>query len=188
MKKLYYTPGTCSLAVHIALREMGIGDFAMERVDLKKKTTESNEDFWKINSKGYVPVFIDDNVKLTECVSILYYLAEKSGHANLALLENLAFIASEIHKGFMSVAFAANDEAAAAARDKLSHRLVQFTSFLKGDYLGGAEFSVADAYFYTTLRWIKNKDIETPEVFAVLRERIAVRPAVRKALEIEGLD
>lgn len=52
--KLYYAPGACSFAPHIVLNEIG-GKFAIEKVDLDVKKTESGADFSKINSKGYVP-------------------------------------------------------------------------------------------------------------------------------------
>ena len=52
--KLYYSPGACSLASHIALLEGGL-DFELERVDLHSKLTETGVDFNTINTKGYVP-------------------------------------------------------------------------------------------------------------------------------------
>lgn len=52
--KLYYAPGACSLADHIALHESGLS-FEHVRVDLKAKTTERGEDYAAINLKGYVP-------------------------------------------------------------------------------------------------------------------------------------
>ena len=38
MMKLFYTPGTCALASHIALEEAG-ADFELARVDFKMKTS-----------------------------------------------------------------------------------------------------------------------------------------------------
>src|SRR3712207_7732851 len=45
---------SCSLAVHIALRESG-HPFELEKVDLKTKRTADGRDFTRINPKGYVP-------------------------------------------------------------------------------------------------------------------------------------
>ena len=58
--KLYFSPGACSLAPHIALREVG-AKFDLEQVDNKAKKTKSGADFWQISPKGYVPVLELDN-------------------------------------------------------------------------------------------------------------------------------
>ena len=58
--KLYFSPGTCSLAVHIALREIG-ASFDSVAVDLAKHTTADGADFRAISPRGYVPLLqLDD--------------------------------------------------------------------------------------------------------------------------------
>jgi glutathione S-transferase len=49
--KLYYMPGACSLAAHIALREAGL-PFDLELVDGGSKKTKSGEDYMTINPKS----------------------------------------------------------------------------------------------------------------------------------------
>ena len=56
--KLYYAPGACSLASHIALIEGG-GEFEAVRVDLSKHRTEHDEDFYAISPRGYVPAIVN---------------------------------------------------------------------------------------------------------------------------------
>lgn len=76
--KLYYSPGACSLAVHIALIEAD-ATFQLERVDLRTKKTESGADFTAINPKGYVPALaLDSGEIVTENLAVLDWIAAES--------------------------------------------------------------------------------------------------------------
>jgi glutathione S-transferase len=69
--KLYFSPGACSLADHIALHEAGLA-FEHERVDLKAKTTADGGDYRAVNPKGYVPALtLDSGETLSENIAIL---------------------------------------------------------------------------------------------------------------------
>lgn len=75
--KLFYKPGACSLASHIALRESGL-DFTLQSVDLAQKRLENGEDYLLINPKGQVPaLLLDDDILLTEGVAIMQYIADQ---------------------------------------------------------------------------------------------------------------
>ncbi len=64
--KLFYSPGACSLAPHIVLREAGL-PFALERVDTAKHTVGDGADYYAINPKGQVPLLeLDDGQRLSE--------------------------------------------------------------------------------------------------------------------------
>ena len=76
--KLYFTPGACSMAPHIGLREAGF-TFDLEQVDLGTKKTKSGADYTKVNAKGYVPALqLDNGDVLTEAPVILQYLKSKN--------------------------------------------------------------------------------------------------------------
>ena len=76
--KLYYAPGACSLAWHIALHESGL-PFEIDKLNVPAKTTASGEDYMQINPKGYVPAIkVDDGSILTEGAVILQYIADQN--------------------------------------------------------------------------------------------------------------
>jgi glutathione S-transferase len=192
--KLYLAPGACSLADHIALHEAGLS-FDRIRVDLRAKRTEDGRDFNEINPKGYVPVLeLDDGQLLTENVAILAWVAERAPKlapagelGRVRLIEMLAFIATELHKPFLRIFFPTSDAEKQAAETILASRLSFLAARLRGDYLFGSGFTVADAYLYVMLRWARAKKLEAPDPLSAYFDRIEARPAVRLALQHEGL-
>ena len=72
MLQLYYSPGACSLAVHIALVATGAEYqlVASKIIDGKTKTA----DFLKLNDRARVPVLVRDNEIYREAVAILISL------------------------------------------------------------------------------------------------------------------
>ena len=197
--KLYYSPGACSLAPHIVLREEGI-KFDLEKVDLATKKTASGKDFNAINAKGYVPALeLDSGEVITEVLAIQQYLAElkpdamlmpKGGIERFRLIEWLVFISTEIHKGFGPLWAKVNDEAVAAGRKRLEARFDYLNDRIAGKkFLFGDHFTVADAYLFTVLGWSKFHKIDLarwPNVQAYVTG-IAERPSVREAMTAEGL-
>lgn len=71
MLKLFYSPGACSLAPHIALEETGA---AYEAVKVSFADGEQNKpEYRAINPKGRVPALATDRGVLTENPAILGY-------------------------------------------------------------------------------------------------------------------
>jgi glutathione S-transferase len=199
--KLFYSPGACSLSPHIVLREVGL-PYKLERVDLKTHTTAGGADFYGINGKGSVPVLqLDDGRILTEGPAIVQYLADRKPDAKIAppagtferseLQEWLNYISTEVHK-LLGLLF--NPKLPADFRlvvlDNASKRFDFLAKRLAGrQYLLGDTFSVADAYLYTMLRWTHLFKIDLGK-WPVLQDymaRVAARPAVKEALNEEGL-
>ncbi len=197
---LYYSPGACSLAPHIAAREAGI-PVELKKVDLKAKQVDGG-DYRKINGKGYVPaVAMEDGSILTECPVILQYIADRKPAAGLApaagsperyrLQEMLNFITAELHKG-MGTFFnpAVTEEWRKAASDRLALRLDWLAQQLAArDYLMGDRFSVADAYLFAILNWAPTVkfDLGKWPALVAYQKRVAARPKVQEALKAEGL-
>lgn len=196
--KLYYSPGTCSLASHITLRELGL-PFEAVRVDLEKRRTSAGADFDAVNPKGYVPVLeLDEGGVLTEGPVIMQYLADRKPEAGLVpangmgryrLQEWLGFINSEVHKSY-SPLFAPDtpDATKIAARKKLAKKFDYLEGALaKRTYLTGESFTVADAYLYTMLGWAGFVGIDLGR-WPTLQKycaRIAERPSVKAARSAE---
>jgi glutathione S-transferase len=192
--KLYLTPGACSLADHIALHEAGL-EFDRVRVDLRTKRTADGRAFNEVNPKVYVPALVlDDGQLLTENVAILFWVAERAPElapggelGRIRLLEMLAFISTELHKAFVRCFFPTSDAEKQVAEEAIRKRLAFLAERLDGDYLFGSKPSVADAYLYVMLRWAGMQGLEVPEPLSAFAQRMEGRPAVRLALQHEGL-
>lgn len=197
--KLFFSPSACSLAQHIALREAGL-KFDLEKVDLASKKTASGADYWAINPKGYVPALqLDDGNVLTENQAIGQWIADQNPDARLApangtfervrLQEWLGYIGTEIHKGVGALFDRSlSDEAKAALKDRAGKRLAFVDQALAGkSYLMGENFSVADAYLFTCVRWTHffQMDLSPWPNLAAFMARVGERPAVKAALEAE---
>ncbi len=192
--KLYFSPGACSLADHIALHEGGF-KFDHIKVDLKTKKTENGEDYTAINPKGYVPALaLDDDAVLTENVAILAWIADQSsalaptgnGLGKYRLLEMLAFISTEIHKQFKPFFANGTDEAKEAARKAITQRVEFLQKNMKGDFLFN-DMSVADCYLFTMLTWMNGPKVGIKHGLDGYFAKIKARPSVQKAMQHEGI-
>jgi glutathione S-transferase len=190
--KLYYAPGACSLADHIALNEAGL-TFDIERVDLKTKVTESGADFNRINPKGYVPALVlDDGEVVTENVAVLDFIATQAPSLALEgplgrtrMLEALVYISTELHKNFKPFFAGASDDDKAKAQHILGKRLEYLSDRLRGDYLFGNTPKAADCYLIVMLLWAARFNLALPAALQAYRERALARPSVQAAMQAE---
>ena len=198
--KLFHIAGTCSVSPHIALLEAGI-PFELCRVDRETKQVKGVGDYNQINTKGSVPAIqLDDGRVLTEGAAIVQYIADQAPAKNLApkagtfernqLQEMLNFIATEIHKGY-SPLFNPKlpEDVRKGFADRLSSRIGWAAKRLeKHPYLMGDNFTVADGYFFTVLRWSERTKIDLsqwPSIQAFMT-RMSERPAVAAALKADA--
>jgi len=193
--KLFYAPGACSLADHIALIAAGL-DHETEKVDLKVKTTEIGRDYRQINPKGYVPALeLDDGQILTENIAVLLYIAHSSGKlmpqdfAKWRVIEMTAFISTELHKNFKPLFDPQADDAARAkAKEIIGQRMAYVDSQLGGrDYVVGDALTIADCYLFVMLIWCRRHDIKLPTRLVAYCHRIDLLPPVVEAMTKEGL-
>jgi glutathione S-transferase len=190
--KLYYAPGACSLADHIALLEAG-QTFEAETVDIRSKRTASGMDFHDINPKGYVPALVlDDGETITENIAVLDWIAgqypalkPEGPLSRTRLLEMLAFISTEIHRTFKPMWHGGEPEKQ-KARETVAGLLQFAATQMRGDYLFGENLSAADCYLFVMLRWAETFGVAVPEALLRLQWRMEQRPAVQAALKREG--
>ncbi len=199
--KLYYLPGACSLASHIALQETKL-PFDIDKLTAATMTTSNGTDFTKINAKGYVPTLeLNDGSILTEGSAVLQYIADQSPNSGLApksgtteryrLQEWLNYIATEIHKSYSPLfSKTTPEETKTTVRNTLAKRLGFVEEQLAyKPYLMGENFTVADAYLYVVLNWSGRVGFDLGQ-FPKISEyvaRLSVRPSVVAAMKAEGL-
>lgn len=197
--KLYYMPGACSLAPHIALRESDLS-FSLVEVDYRTRKTACGKDFRKINPKGYVPALIlEMDWLLTEVPVILQYINSLAPAAallplpgspeHLRALEWLSYLATEIHKSFSPLFRSSTPHSfLRPGRDHLWRRLDFIEEHLaQNRFLLGSSYCIADSYLFTLSRWLGDQDLALSTWPALSRHHqdIAGRPAVKAALAVE---
>ena len=199
--KLYFSPGACSLAPHIVLREAGVAP-TLVKVDLASHRTADGADFHAIAPKGQVPLLeLDDGTRLSEGVVIAQFIADQAGAtalmpaadtpARYRVMEWQNFITSELHKGFAPLFDA---EVNAEAKQRLASVLMKKLRWVDGQlaagpFLTGRDFTAADAYLFVVTGWAPHVGLDLSPLANLQRFRAAVaqRPAVRAALQAEGL-
>jgi len=199
--KLYYAPGACSLSPHIALLEAGL-PYDLVKVDLRAKKLENGDDYLKVNPKGQVPALaLDSGELVTEGPVIVQRIADKAAGKHLApardsderykLQEWLTYINGELHKNIGPLFNPAlSDDAKAIFKDRATGKFKYVDSQLAGkDYLMGKQFTVADGYMFTMLRWADGMkfDLSGLSNLMAYKARVAARPMVQEALIKEGL-
>ena len=199
--KLYYSPGACSLAVHITLHEAGM-TFTPIKAPTKTHRLDDGTDFYSINPLGYVPLLeLNDGTRLTEGPAIVQYIADQVPEKNLAPANGtvaraqmqgwLNFIGTELHKSFTPLFNPATPvDYKPTVINQLLSRFKWVDEQLAGKkYLMGDAFSVADPYLFNVTNWaaLVKVDISGFANIATFRAHMALRPAVLLAMRAEGL-
>jgi glutathione S-transferase len=201
--KLYYSPGACSLADHIALQWIG-QPYEAIRVSREDRKTPA---YLKINPAGAVPAFEQDGWVLTQNAAILNYLADSFPQAGIGgdgtpkgraeVNKWLALVNSDIHPAFHplfgSTAYLGDetliDKSKDVARTKLRGLFERVDAQLAGkDWISGNR-SIADPYLYVVSRWAKAQGIDLTGLDNLVRfvARMEADSAVQKVLKDEGL-
>jgi glutathione S-transferase len=201
MLKLFYAPGSCALAPHIALEEAG-AEYEAVRVDLRAKEQRKPE-YLAVNPKGRVPALVTEKGVLTENPAILAFVAQSFPEARLAPLDDaFAFAQVQAFNSYLCatvhVAHAhlnrgyrwADDPAAIAAMRKKAPQSIGECfelierEMLAGPWVMGERYTICDPYLFTIARWLEDDGVD-PAAFPKVhdhRHRMSERPAVQVAL------
>ena len=204
MLKLYFAPGTCALATHIALAEAG-ADYTAERIDFKTNQQQSPE-YLAINPKGRVPALVTERGVLTENVAMLAYIAQTFPKAKLAPVDDPyafaevqainSYLSSTVHvahshKG-RGYRWATEESSFADMKKTLPKSMgavfaLLEQKMLKGPWMMGETYTICDPYLFTLTGWLEGDgvDIATLPKVADHFKRMKERPAVQKALAEE---
>lgn len=204
MLKLYTARGSCGRASHIALEESGL-DFEVQVLNL---TAGQQRDpaYLQLNPKGRVPALVTERGILTESPAILAYIASQAPAARLAPLDDAfrfaalqsfnAYLSSTVHVAhahrFRGARWADQPESWADMQQRVPQNMRDcFTyieaEYLQGDWVMGADYSLADPYLFTISGWLEADGVDIREFPRVAdhHARMLERPAVQRALAAE---
>ena len=200
--KLYYSPGACSLGIHVLLEEIG-KPYELAKVDLSQPPAERS--VTPVNPKARVPTLVrDDNTVLTEYPAIALWLARTNPDAKLMpedlegevrTVEAMDYCVSTVHMQGFSRIFAARraktpeegESMTAAGKEIVARAFARVDAILSGkEWLTGTYSAANSALFYVS-NWAKALGVETPAHVAAHFARMQARPAVQATLKQEGL-
>ncbi|MBK7061139.1 MAG: glutathione S-transferase family protein [Rubrivivax sp.] len=199
MLKFFYASGTCAMAPHIVLEQLGCPHEAV-RLDFSRNEQQS-PDYLKVNPKARVPALVTERGVITETPALLLYLAQRYPEGGLAPLDDLfvlaqaqafnSYLCSTVHvahahrrRGTRWV----DDE---AALESMQRRVAQNMTecfdlierdLLQGPWVLGDRLSICDAYLFTVTQWLPGDSVDVSRFAKVAdhQRRMADLPAVQR--------
>ncbi|MFK2877208.1 glutathione S-transferase family protein [Rhodanobacter hydrolyticus] len=206
MYTLYYSPGTASMVVHLALLEIG-APYELRLVDFDRDAQHSDE-YLRLNPRGIVPTLVIDGRPRNESAALLTMLAERHPEAKLippsgtpereAWLQWVVYLSNTLMSAYRFWFYPADlgmaehtPDVRAALQKKIEAvwHLLDAQLAKDGPYLLGATFSGADLLLTMLMRWSRNMPRPATEWPALkqLADLVRARPSWKKLYELEGL-
>lgn len=200
MYQLFYSPGSCSMAVHVTLIEAG-ATFEL------LKAADNQEAFKKASPLAVVPTLVVDGKPLLEGAAILTYICENeksallpaSGWDRAMAQQWLAFANSTVHPRYGALfghlkKFGA-DAKAQPMYSVLEGKVQEAWDLVEAelehkDYVAGTEITVADILLTVIANWtpkVTDKVTFGPRTKALFA-RVIARPAYQQALNTEQVE
>jgi glutathione S-transferase len=183
MLTLYFAPGSSSMAVHIALHEIGVA-FEGKPMSFKQNDMRA-PGYLALNPEGKVPTLVIDGRPLTEVVAILFYLAKRFSDAGLLPRDDIEAAAQAL--SWMSFAASTLHPARRHGLDHARNVWGIADRRLGNDWALG-RYSIADIHLFRLYCRFANSLKPAPETFPNLTAhcaRMMARPAVQRTIEIE---
>jgi glutathione S-transferase len=204
---LYYSPGACSLAPHIALEEIGL-PFALSLVSTADGGTRAPEHL-RLNPKGRVPVLVTGDSVLTEVPAILVHLA--LSHPDAALLadaqeglvrslEWFNWLSGSVHAVAVRQVWrpetfthdpAQHEAIIAKGKENLATAFALIEERMRhAAWAVGDRYSIVDAYLLVFYRWGNRMGLDMRGKSLSWTQhtlRVLERPAVTRALSREEI-
>ena len=205
MYQLYYSPGACSMAIHVVLNEMGL-PFELKPINIQAGEGQSPE-FLKINPRGQVPVLMADDQVIREGAAIVLYLMDefksallpRSGKTRATALEWLMFANATMHPAYSKVFFILKNVTDPTVREQLLKTAIDQINKLweevdvilrKNRFTCGKDLTAADIILAVIANWggyFPQKPVLGDNVKRMLRE-VITRPSYVKALKVEQVE
>ena len=203
--KLYYAPGACSFASHVAIEEVGV-PYEAQKLNLAEGDQRKPE-YLRLNPRGRVPTLVVDDHVLTENVGILSYFGGGYPAAGLwpkktwdqaKLMSTLAWLSNTVHPAYGHVmraaryvdGDAAQEAVKAKGRENFWGCLEEIDKLLEGHKWAIAnQYTVADPYLLVFYRWGNRAKMPVQGLknYTALVQRVMARPAVKKVMADEGI-
>jgi glutathione S-transferase len=203
MYTLYYSPGTASMVVHLALLEAG-APHELKLVDLDAKAQRDPE-YLELNPRGTVPTLVVDGQPLSESAALLMLLAERHPDSPLApppgtpqrgaWYQWIVYLSNTLMSAYRLWFYPQDLCDTPEVRAALQRRIEGVWDFLEthlaahGPYLLGERFSGADLLLTMLMRWSRNMPRPATEWPALKRlaDLVRARPSWQRLYEVEGL-
>lgn len=199
MLKFYYAPRTCALAAHLALEHIG-APYEAIALNFAKQAQRSPE-YLALNPKGRVPALVTERGIITETPALLLYLCQRYPEAGLAPLDDIFalaelqafnnYLSSTVHVAHAHRVRGERWADDLAAMEAMKRKVPQSMGdcmaliedgMLRGPWVMGERYSVADMYLFTIAGWLEGDGVDTSKLPRVLahRTRMLEDPVVQR--------
>lgn len=204
---LYYSPGSCSLAPHIVLEEVGL-PYALSLASTSDGTTQTSA-YLRLNPKGRVPVLVTGDAVLTEAPAILLHLAISNPTTNLfpdtadglaRSIEWFNWLSGSVHSVairqiWRPASFSGDpshhNDIIAMGKTSLGAAFALIETRMTGcTWAVGTRYTTVDPYLLVFYRWGNRIGFNMRRDYSAWTQhalRVLERPAVARALEQEGI-